>query len=241
MVVFAGSPVYRSTIRFIFAAMKEVWITHPDCRLAVTGAAPGDPRADWLRSEVRQAEFGDRVDLVGYLSRSDLLDLYGSAHALLIPLFSDQQSRARFPTKIGEYLAAARPVVTNSIGEIPLYLTDGLDAIVCPPGDPILFGRAIADLLSDPARGTDRPRWTSRCRDRVRSCARRKRLARAFADVAGPACALDSRRRSAAAKTSGRATSRCVAGLVATSLVPVTWPWSRMDSVDGRGPACSCR
>ena len=39
LVVFAGSPVYRKTIRFIFAAMQEVWLTHPECRLAVTGAA----------------------------------------------------------------------------------------------------------------------------------------------------------------------------------------------------------
>jgi glycosyltransferase involved in cell wall biosynthesis len=132
--------------------MQEVWRTHPECHLAVTGAAPGDPAADWLRAEVRRAGMDTRVDLVGYLSRPELLDLYRRAHALLVPLFDDQASRARFPTKIGEYLAAARPVVTNSVGEIPRYFTNGIDAIVCPPSDPVAFGRAIADLLSDPAR-----------------------------------------------------------------------------------------
>ncbi|MBN1632259.1 MAG: glycosyltransferase family 4 protein [Thermoleophilia bacterium] len=152
LVVFAGSPVYKTTIRFIFAAMGEVWRLHPRCRLAITGAATSDPRADWLRDEARHAGLGDRVDLVGYLSRPELLNLYGRAHALLIPLFDDQQSRARFPTKIGEYLAAARPVVTNPVGEIPLHFTDGVDAVVCPPNDPVIFGRAIVDLLSDPAR-----------------------------------------------------------------------------------------
>ena len=101
---------------------------------------------------MREPGLAARVDLVGYLSRAELLALYERAHALLIPLFDDQRSRARFPTKIGEYLAAARPVVTNSVGEIPRYFTDGVDAIVCPPGDPVAFGRAIADLLSDPAR-----------------------------------------------------------------------------------------
>jgi glycosyltransferase involved in cell wall biosynthesis len=43
-------------------------------------------------------------------------------------------------------------VVTNAIGEIPRYFTDGVDAIVCPPGDPAAFGRAIALLLDDPVR-----------------------------------------------------------------------------------------
>lgn len=150
LLVFAASPAYRSTVEFIFAAMHEVWRGRPECRLVVTGAASGDPRADWLRSEVQQSGLRGRVDLVGYLDRSDLLDLYARAHALLIPLFDDRQSRARFPTKIGEYLAAARPVVTNSVGEIPLHFTDGVDAVVCRPGDPRAFGQATAKLLADP-------------------------------------------------------------------------------------------
>ncbi len=153
LVVFAGSPDYKTTIRFIFAAMQEVWRVHPECRIAVTGAVVGRPaEPTGCGRRMRQTGLDARVDLVGYLSRPELLELYERAHALLIPLFDDQQSRARFPTKIGEYLAAARPVVTNAVGEIPRYFTDGVDAVVCPPGDPIAFGRAIADLLSDPAR-----------------------------------------------------------------------------------------
>jgi len=152
LVVFAGSPEYRKTIRFILTAMLDVWREHPSCRIAITGAGLEDPRADWLRAEVTRVELGNRVDLVGYLSRPGLLDLYARAHVLLIPLFDDQQSRTRFPTKIGEYLAAARPIVTNSVGDIPLYLRDGVDAILCPPDDAVAFGRAIGNLLLDPAR-----------------------------------------------------------------------------------------
>jgi len=186
VVVFAGSPVYKTTIRFIFSAMQEVWHTHSGCHLAVTGAAPGDPRADWLRAEVRRAEFGNRVDLVGYLTKPELLDLYARAHALLIPLFDDQQSRARFPTKIGEYLAAARPVVTNSVGEIPSYFTDGVDSIVCPPNDPVAFGRVIADLLSDPARAALIGRRGRRVAEtRFHYALYGETMARALADIAG--------------------------------------------------------
>lgn len=186
LVVFAGSPNYRTTIRFILSAMQEVWRSHPECRVAITGATAGDPAADWLQMEVHQAGLGTRVDLVGYLSRPELLDLYGRARALLIPLFDDQQSRARFPTKIGEYLAAARPVVTNSIGEISRYLTDGFDAIVCPPNDPVAFGRAIADLLSDPARAAlIGRRGRQVAEDRLHYSLYSQTLARAFAVIAG--------------------------------------------------------
>jgi len=151
LVVFAGSPAYRTTVEFILAAMREVWRRYPRCRLAVTGTPSDDSRADWLRARVRQDGLCDVVDLVGYLDRAELFNLYAQAHALLIPLFDDRQSRARFPTKIGEYLAAARPIVTNSVGEIPHYFTDGVDAVVCPPANPLAFGRAIVALLGDPA------------------------------------------------------------------------------------------
>lgn len=185
LVAFAGSPSYRATIEFIFSAMQEVWRTHPHCRLVVTGAAPGDPRADWLRAEVPRAELRDRVDLCGYLTRPELLELYGRAHALLIPLFDDQQSRARFPTKIGEYLAAARPVVTNSVGEIPLYVKDGVDAILCAPNDPLAFGRAVAQLLSDPARAEVIGRRGRRVAEsRFHYAAYGEKLARTFAGIA---------------------------------------------------------
>lgn len=151
LVVFSGMPGYTETIRHIFLAMKEVWRSHPACRLVITGLQVGDSASDRLRAEVREAGLGSRVELMSYLSRQQLLELYDRANALLIPLFDDTKSKARFPTKIGEYLAAARPVVTSAVGEIPRYLTDGVDAVVCSPGDPLAFGRGIVSLLDDPS------------------------------------------------------------------------------------------
>jgi glycosyltransferase involved in cell wall biosynthesis len=150
LVVFAGAPQYDETIRFIFTAMRRVWQDVPECRLVVSGANPADPAARWLADEARKAAGEARLEIAGYLSRPDLLALYGRASALLVPLFDDVRSEARFPTKIGEYLAAARPVVTSAVGEIPRFFTDGVDAAVCPPGDALAFGERIAGLLRDP-------------------------------------------------------------------------------------------
>lgn len=150
LVVFAGAPEYDETIRFIFAAMQRVWRDVPACRLVVTGANPADPAARWLLAEARRGAADAHLEIAGYLSRDDLLSLFARARALLVPLFDDVRSQARFPTKIGEYLAAARPIVTNAVGEIPQYFEDGVDAVVCPPGDALAFGERIAGLLRDP-------------------------------------------------------------------------------------------
>lgn len=148
-VVFAGSPVYDTTIEFILEAMEIVWTKVPECRLVITGADPGSPSCFWLGSYARGE---GRVELPGYVTRAELLALYRDASALLIPLFDDLRSTARFPTKIGEYLASARPVVTTAVGEVCRYFVDGVNGLVCPPGDPSGYAEKIVEALADPAR-----------------------------------------------------------------------------------------
>ena len=76
--------------------------------------------------------------------------MYADAVALLIPLFDDLRSQARFPTKIGEYLASARPVVTTAVGEIERFFTDSKTACISPPGDPDAFADRLLAVLDDP-------------------------------------------------------------------------------------------
>jgi glycosyltransferase involved in cell wall biosynthesis len=155
VLVFAGAPEYDETVDFIVRAMEHVWRRFPACRLVITGARPGDPAAGSLRRRLMAdgAAGDDRVHLSGYLSRDELLDLYQEAWALLIPLFDDVRSTARFPTKIGEYLASARPIVSTSVGEIARWFTDGEDAFLSPAGDAEQYGLKICAVLADEGLG----------------------------------------------------------------------------------------
>jgi glycosyltransferase involved in cell wall biosynthesis len=148
-VVFAGAPQYDETIRFIFEAMAQVWQGFPDSRLIVTGSGPADPAAQWLLKKAKVGGLDARIDVVGYLLREELLELYSRANALLIPLFDDVRSRARFPTKIGEYLASARPIVTTDVGEVPRFFADRHTAFISAPGDVSAYAAKIAEALAD--------------------------------------------------------------------------------------------
>jgi glycosyltransferase involved in cell wall biosynthesis len=150
-IVFAGAPEYDDTIDFIVNAMEYVWPRFPACRLVITGARPGDPAAEALARRLTDRQDGcdDRVRLAGYLSRNDLLDLYQQAYALLIPLFDDVRSKARFPTKTAEYMASGRPIVTTNVGEMARLLTDGETAFVSPVGNAEEYGLSICAVLAD--------------------------------------------------------------------------------------------
>lgn len=149
-VVFAGSSKYDETLRFILDSMKVVWQRFPNCQLVITGNRTKDPSIDWLINYLDNHSIHDKVNIAGYLTRADLLHLYQSASALLIPLFDDIRSHARFPTKIGEYLCSCTPVVTTRVGEISRYFTDNENSFICDPGDSQLYGNKIMEAI-DPS------------------------------------------------------------------------------------------
>lgn len=149
--VYSASTEYGHAVTHIARALRIVWQKHPGCRLAVTGMKP-EAVADLVGREGLQDELdAGLIVTLGYVERRRLLELYREAAALLVPLFDDLRSRARFPTKVGEYLASARPVVTTNVGEIERYLRDGQTAFVAPAGDVQAFAAKLVTVLDDPA------------------------------------------------------------------------------------------
>jgi len=90
------------------------------------------------------------VDLTGYVTDGCLNELMSDAVALLLPLWNNDRSQCRFPTKLGQYLASARPVVTSNVGDTGELLTDGLSGYICPPGDELAFAEKICQVLNEP-------------------------------------------------------------------------------------------
>lgn len=75
------------------------------------------------------------IEFTGQLSRAKVIEKLASSHLLILPRKEGLFSSAGFPTKLGEYLATGKPVITTATGDIPLYLKDGESAYFIQPGD----------------------------------------------------------------------------------------------------------
>ncbi len=147
-VLFSGSSNYDTTFDFIFQAMEIVWKSNSKCKLVITGFAKGSLEERRLIQKINQLAFPDLVVLTGYLPRIELFNWYSSSKALLVPLFDDLRSTMRFPTKIAEYCMAGRPIITTSVGEIPIFFNNGIEALICTPGDIEEFAQRIIDSIT---------------------------------------------------------------------------------------------
>ena len=103
---------------------------------------------DRFRSRVASLGLAERVEFTGSVERAGLPGLLKEAAAFALPRASGLFSTAGFPTKLGEYLATGKPVVVATTGDIPLYLSDGVDAFFVPD-DTRAFAARLAEMFAD--------------------------------------------------------------------------------------------
>jgi glycosyltransferase involved in cell wall biosynthesis len=72
----------------------------------------------------------NNIIIYSELSYKDLIILYKTSLALLIPLRKNIQDKARFSHKIGEYLASGRPIITTYWGEIKYEFIHSINALI---------------------------------------------------------------------------------------------------------------
>lgn len=73
-----------------------------------------------LKNKIANNRLSNRIHIFCCLSYSNLIQFYKNASVLLVPLRDSMQDRARYPQKISEYAACARPIVSNAIGQVGL-------------------------------------------------------------------------------------------------------------------------
>lgn len=145
--VFCGSAGYPRTIAFCIQAFEKVH--HAGAQLHIV-AGGSDAEVQAVLDLIRSSTHASRIVHHMNLTEEDLYKLYKRARALLIPLFNTVQDRARFPHKLGEYLATGKPVITTSSGEIAHYLKHQEQALFAESENTDQFAHWMDYVLNQP-------------------------------------------------------------------------------------------
>lgn len=92
----------------------------------------------------------DKISFLGYVTNEELKNYLSRASLVIINKYRTQQNNYCFSTKLGEYLAAAKPVVITNVGEAMNWLKDGEDAYVVEPEDNDSLANAIVRVFGNP-------------------------------------------------------------------------------------------
>jgi glycosyltransferase involved in cell wall biosynthesis len=75
----------------------------------------------------------------------------GAADILLFPMDDTIFEKARFPTRLGDYLAAGKPIVASAVGEVKRVLEQEKAGLLANPNDVHSFAEKVSSLLNDKA------------------------------------------------------------------------------------------
>jgi glycosyltransferase involved in cell wall biosynthesis len=164
VILYAGSFFDNEGVPMLLQAVPRVLARHPEARFLIVGGHP-EEALDELRSQAARLGVEDQVVFAGVAPSLDMPLYFRAARILVAPKTDSVLNRAGVPTKLVEYLASGRPVVISAVGDIPLMVEDGKEAVLVPPDDPVALAEALSALLSDPVRAKD---IGERGRDRVR-------------------------------------------------------------------------
>ena len=152
--LYCGSISYREVIDFIIDAYSSI---SDDENVKLYMIVSGESREETSRfqDEINSRFKTQPIRLFCNIPYEQLIQLYTNAISLLIPLRNTEQDAARFPHKIGEYLASGNPVITTNIGEIQTYFEDGKTALVASEYNVQAFANKMKYVLDNPEKAKE--------------------------------------------------------------------------------------
>ena len=97
-------------------------------------------RVENVKDAINAADLGDQVDMPGFVSREQVRAHLADANILINIRRDGPWSRSGLSTKLSEYLASGRMVLTSAVGDVPNYLRHMESAL-------IVSGRPTADEI----------------------------------------------------------------------------------------------
>ncbi len=141
---------YFKDVVFMINAFSKIHKDFPGYKLIICGKyMPETAKRISVVLESLDIPVG-KLELTGFISNETLANYCRSATALISPLWNDQASIARFPTKISSFLFSGRPVITCNIGEVGKHLKDNSTALFYKQSDENDLAEKMKKMAIDP-------------------------------------------------------------------------------------------
>ncbi len=147
--LYCGSIAYKEVINFVLKSYNNIdQKGNTKLYMIISGGSKEETKQ--LEKRMNETCKNNSVQLFANIPYSQLVHLYTNAVALLIPLRPTVQDTARFPHKIGEYLASGNPVITTAVGEIKNYFKENETALIANSYEVAAFSEKMQYVLNNP-------------------------------------------------------------------------------------------
>jgi glycosyltransferase involved in cell wall biosynthesis len=155
-ITFSGKPTWTNGGEMLLDIFSKVHQLYNDCELIIIGDQLGNKQLlPLLKDKAQELGVANNVIFTGMISYQRVIQILQTSDIFILPRPSGKFAEAGFPTKLGEYLAARKPVIVSKVGDIPNYLTHKQNILLCKPGDIECFVENIIWLINNPSEASD--------------------------------------------------------------------------------------
>ena len=116
-------------------------------KLVLIGKKPSEEEMVIYKAAIDKYGLTDKVIFTGQVQYYDMPQMLKNADVLALCRPNNHQAEGGFPTKLGEYLSTGNPVLVTNIGDMELYIKDGINGFVSEPNNIQMF-RDKLDYIS---------------------------------------------------------------------------------------------
>jgi glycosyltransferase involved in cell wall biosynthesis len=103
-----------------------------------------------LMQEIEQDKLNTRsVVFTGFVDKTQVENEILQSQVLVNPRRGSDWAEAGFPTKIGEYFASKKPVITTAVGDLVDYFKDKQEVVFASPNNPESLAESILFVLNN--------------------------------------------------------------------------------------------
>lgn len=144
-VLFIGRLAAHKGIDTLLAACPQLLAAHPDLRVVLAGSRTGWSGLQAALGSLPE-EAAERIQVLEDFPEADRDVILAAAEIVVVP-----SREEAFGLVILEAWAAKRPAVASDIAAIASVISDGVDGLLVPVGEPAALGAAVSSLLENPA------------------------------------------------------------------------------------------
>ena len=144
LILYSGAFADQDDMEKLAQALEVLQRKGVPFRMRFLGARPELPRVQQLRSLVKQLGIESALEFAGFCPSDVVKREVANANILVNLRNNSIWSRSGLSTKLSEYLAAGRTVLTTDVGDNARYVENGKSALVVSPND---SAEKVAEVL----------------------------------------------------------------------------------------------
>ena len=149
-IVYTGTlDEHKDGVLTMVNAFKIVNKEFENIRMYIIGHPQSESDKQKLEDLISKYNLNSKIVITGYITREQLKSYLNNADILLLAKPDTRQAEGCMPTKLGEYLMTANPVVVTRVGVIPDFLEDEKSAYLSET-DAESFAQKMLSVIKDP-------------------------------------------------------------------------------------------